>query len=136
MHNTTEPGGAENARRNNSAERMTNDWKKRLGTVYSTDPDFEYETERNDEPETLPAARQELRVWLDRRQRGGKTVTLVRGFVGHDDDLQELGRMLRSRCGTGGAVKEGEILVQGDRRDRVVELLVAAGYTKTRKAGS
>lgn len=115
---------------------MANDWKKRLGMVYSTDPDFEYETERAEEPETLPAGEQELRVWLDRRQRAGKMVTLVRGFVGRAEDLRELGRLLRSKCGTGGAVKEGEILIQGDRRDRVVEVLVEAGYVRTRKAGS
>lgn len=109
-------------------------WKERLGMVYSTDPDFKYTTAAGEEPETPEPGRQNLRVWLDRNGRGGKVVTLVRGFVGRSDDLAELGRMLRSRCGTGGSVKDGEIIVQGDRRDRVMELLAAAGY-KCKKAG-
>lgn len=87
------------------------------------------------EADTPPPARQELRVWLDRRQRAGKAVTVVRGFVGRADDLEALGRMLKTRCGVGGAVKEGEILIQGDHRDRVVELLLKAGY-RCKKAGS
>ena len=116
---------------------MTNDWKARLGMVYSTNPDFEYETDRRPpEADTLPPARQELRVWPDRRQRAGKTATLVRGFVGAEADLQELGRLLKTRCGVGGAVKQGEIIVQGDHRDRVVGLLLEAGYVRTKKAGS
>lgn len=115
---------------------MVNDWKARLGTVYSTNPDFDYETERYEQAATLPPARQELRVWLDRKQRGGKVVTLVRGFAGADTDLQELARLLKVKCGVGGAAKEGEIIVQGDHRDRVIEILVKAGYTKTKKAGS
>jgi len=112
-----------------------NDWKSRLGMVYSTDPDFKYTIDEEPEAETLPPARQQLRVWLDRKQRAGKVVTLVRGFVGRDDDLQELARMLKSRCGVGGSAKEGEIIIQGDHRDRVVELLAGAGYG-CRKAGS
>jgi len=114
---------------------MTNDWKSRLGTVYSTDPDFVYKTAETPVPTTLPPRCQELRVWLDRRQRAGKTVTLVKGFVGTQEDLAELGRMLKSRCGVGGSAKEGEILIQGDHRDRVVEILLKAGY-KCRKAGN
>ena len=112
-----------------------NDWKARLGMVYSTNPDFEYDTGEEPEAETLPPARQNLRVWLDRKQRSGKVVTLVRGFVGRDDDLQELARLLKTRCGVGGAAKEGEILIQGDHRDRVVEILTRAGYG-CKKAGS
>lgn len=115
---------------------MVNDWKARLGMVYSTNPDFEYENERSMQAETLSPARQELRVWLDRKQRAGKTATLVRGFVGADADLQELGRLLKTKCGVGGAAKGGEIIVQGDHRDRVVEILLQAGYSKTKKAGS
>lgn len=111
-----------------------NDWKARLGMVYSTAPDFTYETGEQGEAETLPAARQQLRVWLDRKQRGGKVVTLVKGFVGRDAELQELARLLKTRCGVGGAAKEGEIIIQGDHRDRVVELLTAAGYG-CKKAG-
>ncbi len=112
-----------------------NDWKSRLGMVYSTDPDFKYTTLEAGEPETLAPERQELRVWLDRKHRGGKVATLVRGFVGRDDDLQALARMLKTRCGVGGAAKEGEIIIQGDHRDRVVELLVGSGY-RCKKAGS
>lgn len=113
---------------------MENDWKSRLGMVYSTDPDFKYTTDEEPAVETLAPDRQNLRVWLDRKQRGGKTVTLVRGFVGSDDDLAELARLLKTRCGVGGAAKEGEIIIQGDHRDRVVEILVKAGY-KCKKAG-
>ena len=105
-----------------------NDWKSRLGMVYSTDPDFEYRTDERPETETLPPARQQLRVWLDRRQRAGKVVTLVRGFVGRGADLADLARLLKTRCGVGGAAKEGEIVIQGDHRDRVVEILTKAGY--------
>lgn len=112
-----------------------NDWKSRLGMVYSTDPDFAYTTRHDEEPETLAPERQELRVWLDRKQRGGKVVTLVRGFVGRDADLQELARMLKTKCGVGGAAKEGEIIIQGDHRDRVVELLTRSGY-RCKQAGS
>ena len=100
-----------------------NDWKSRLGMVYSTDPGFNYETDDDPEAETLPAGQQDLRVWLDRKQRAGKVVTLVKGFVGRDADLQELARMLKSRCGVGGSAKAGEIIIQGDHRDRVAELL-------------
>lgn len=110
------------------------DWKERLGMVYSTNPDFEYDTAGEQEPETLAPERQNLRIWLDRKHRGGKTVTIVRGFVGRETDLAELGRMLKSKCGTGGSAKDGEIIIQGDRRDRVAELLAAAGYV-CKKAG-
>ena len=112
-----------------------NDWKSRLGMVYSTNPDFEYRTDERTEPATLPPARQQLRVWLDRKQRAGKVVTLVRGFVGREEDLAELARLLKTRCGVGGAAKQGEIIIQGDHRDRVVEILTKAGYG-CKKAGS
>ena len=112
-----------------------NDWKSRLGMVYSTDPDFAYTTAGTEEPETLAPAQQDLRVWLDRRHRGGKVATLVRGFVGRDDDLQALARLLKTRCGVGGAAKEGEIIIQGDHRDRIVEILTRSGY-RCKKAGS
>ena len=110
------------------------DWKERLGMVYSTNPDFQYTTTDEEQPTTLPAEQQNLRVWLDRKQRGGKVVTLVKGFVGSDDDLADLGRILKSKCGVGGSAKDGEIIIQGDHRDRVVELLTKAGY-KCKKAG-
>lgn len=112
-----------------------NDWKSRLGMVYSTDPDFKYQTDKASQPDTLPPERQELRVWIDRKQRAGKVATLVRGFVGHDEDLAELARLLKTKCGVGGAAKAGEIIIQGDHRDRVVELLVKSGY-RCKKAGS
>ena len=111
-----------------------NDWKSRLGTVYSTDPDFRYRTKEEPEPETLPPPSQNLRVWIDRKRRAGKQVTLVTGFVGSEDDLRELGRMLKGKCGVGGTAKDGEIVIQGDHRDRVVELLAGAGY-RVKKAG-
>ena len=111
-----------------------NDWKARLGMVYSTNPDFQYTTDEVEEAETLAPAEQNLRVWLDRKQRGGKVVTLVKGFVGREADLAELARLLKTKCGVGGAAKEGEILIQGDHRDRVVELLTKAGY-RCKKAG-
>lgn len=112
-----------------------NDWKARLGMVYSTNPDFQYTTEEKVEEETLPPGKQQLRVWLDRKQRAGKVVTIVRGFRGTAADLEELGRMLKQRCGVGGSAKEGEILIQGDHRDRVVDILLKAGYG-CKKAGS
>lgn len=105
-----------------------NDWKSRLGVVYSTNPDFSYSNGDDSTTRTLPAERQQLRVWLDRKQRAGKTVTLVKGFVGSEEELRELGSMLKQKCGVGGTVKEGEIVIQGDFRDRVVGLLVVAGY--------
>ena len=112
-----------------------NDWKARLGMVYSTNPDFQYETEQDEGPGTLPPAQQEWRVWLDRKQRAGKVVTLVRGFVGRDADLQELARLLKTKCGVGGAAKDGEVIIQGDHRDRIVDILTKSGY-RCKKAGS
>ena len=112
-----------------------NDWKERLNVVYSTNPDFQYETNEREEVETLPAAQQRLRVQLDRKNRGGKVVTLVTGFVGSDDDLKELGRLLKSKCGVGGSAKDGEIIVQGDFKQKVADLLKQAGYTQTKTAG-
>jgi translation initiation factor 1 len=110
-----------------------NDWKSRLGMVYSTNPDFEYSAPETPLRATLPPEKQPLRVSLDRKRRGGKQVTLVEGFSGSDDDLTSLGKTLRTRLGVGGSAKEGEIIVQGDFRVRVVEILQSLGYTKTRK---
>lgn len=105
-----------------------NDWKARLGVVFSTNPDYQYTTEQEEEVATLPPSKQNLRVWLDRNHRGGKTVTLVKGFVGSEEDLKELARELKNRCGVGGSAKEGEIIIQGPHRERVLELLLAKGY--------
>lgn len=105
-----------------------NDWKSRLNVVYSTNPDFRYETEDMPEANTLPPQKQTLRVQIDKRNRGGKVVTLVTGFVGTQEDLESLGKKLKTKCGVGGSAKEGEIIVQGDHRDKVSELLLKEGY--------
>ena len=112
-----------------------NDWKDRLNVVYSTNPDFRYETPDEEEASTLPPSQQKLRVQLDRKNRGGKVVTLVTGFTGSDDDLKELGRLLKSKCGVGGTAKDGEIIVQGDFKQKVLDLLKQAGYTQTKPVG-
>ena len=109
-----------------------NDWKKRLGVVFSTNPDFTYQEEEDQEQETLEPSRQNLIVSIDRKGRGGKQVTLVTGFVGNADDLAELGRTLKMKCGVGGSAKDGEITIQGDFRDRVVTLLKDMGYKAKR----
>lgn len=109
-----------------------NDWKSRLNVVYSTNPDFQYTTDEKEEIETLPKQQQKLRVSIEKNHRGGKTVTLVKNFVGCDDDLKELARLLKTRCGVGGSVKEGEIIVQGDFKPRVIEILKQEGYTQTK----
>lgn len=109
-----------------------NDWKSRLGVVYSTNPDFQYQEETEVEPETLEPGKQRLIVRIDRRQRAGKQVTLVEGFVGKSDDLAALAKTLKTRCGVGGTAKDGEITVQGDLRDKVVALLQSMGYNAKR----
>lgn len=111
-----------------------NDWKKREGVVYSTDENFAYTYHRNEEPETLPPAQQNLRVQLDKSGRAGKIVTLVTGFIGSTADLEMLGKMLKSKCGVGGSVKDNEIIIQGDQRDKVTALLTKEGY-RVKKTG-
>ncbi|MGM9769141.1 MAG: translation initiation factor [Candidatus Cryptobacteroides sp.] len=109
-----------------------NDWKQRLGVVYSTNPDFKYEQEAEPEEETLPPSKQRLVVTIDRRCRAGKQVTLVSGFKGSDEDLKALGKTLKVKCGVGGTAKDGEITVQGDLRDKVTALLNSMGYNAKR----
>ena len=105
------------------------DWKKNLGaaTVYSTNPDFKFETEE-DETETLPNNKQQLIVSIDKKQRKGKTVTLVEGFIGKTEDLEALAKLLKTKCGVGGSAKDGEIVIQGDFKIKVKEILEKEGY--------
>lgn len=109
--------------------------KNKSNVVYSTNPDFEYEYEGDEEVETLAPNQQLLYVSVDKKQRGGKAVVLVEGFVGTDDDLKDLGKLLKSKCGVGGSAKDGEITVQGDNRDKVIEILEKEGYKVKRKGG-
>ena len=114
---------------------MPKKFKKITGDiVYSTQSDFEYEYDTSDEAATLAPQQQNLKVWLDRKMRKGKVVTLITGFIGTDEDLKGLAKMLKTKCGTGGSAKEGEIIVQGDVREKVMTLLADEGY-KAKKAG-
>lgn len=103
------------------------------GLVYSTDPDFKLPEENTDEEQTLEPAQQKLRIRLDTKQRAGKAVTLVEGFTGTGPDREELGKKLKSFCGTGGSVKDGEIIVQGDNRDKVLQWLLKNGYKQAKR---
>lgn len=109
-----------------------NDWKKREGIVYSTESDFSYSYEGKNEQDTLPAQQQNLKISLDKSGRAGKQVTIVSGFVGTSSDLEILGKVVKSKCGVGGSVKNGEVLIQGDHRDKVVQVLQSAGYRAKR----
>lgn len=109
-----------------------NDWKNRLGMVYSTNPDFNYESEDALDAQTLPAAQQKLIVAIDKKGRAGKKVTVVEGFIGKESDLEILGKTIKTKCGVGGSVKEGVILIQGDFRDKIVLLLTGLGYKAKR----
>ena len=105
------------------------------GFVYSTDPNFRFESEEGAAQETLPPQQQKLKVKLETKHRGGKTVTLVDGFVGREEDLEDLGKKLKNFCGTGGSAKEGEIIVQGDQRDKVLQWLQKNGYSGSKRVG-
>lgn len=109
-----------------------NDWKKRDGIVYSTNNDFEFSYQQQEQQATLPPQQQNLRVQIDKSMRAGKQVTLVVGFVGTTDDLEKLGKLLKSKCGVGGSVKDGEIIIQGDHRDKLVQILTKEGYKAKR----
>lgn len=114
---------------------MENDWKKRLGVVYSTDPNFDFNAEEENKQETLHPNQQKLYVSLDRKNRKGKSVTLIEGFIGTEKDLKSMAKELKSKCGVGGSVKDGEILIQGDFRERIISLLKEKGYIVKRSGG-
>jgi len=103
------------------------------GFVFSTDPNFSFEENDNQPAVTLPPKQQQLRIRLDTKHRAGKAVTLVTGFTGTEEDLEALGKQLKNYCGSGGAVKDGEIIVQGDHRDKVLQWLLKNGYTPSKK---
>ena len=109
-----------------------NDWKSRQNVVYSTNPDFRYETAESKEPDTLPKDKQTLRVQLDKRNRSGKQVTLITGFTGKNEDLEALCKFLKTKCGAGGSAKENEMIIQGDFRKKIVEILHKEGYVRTK----
>jgi len=114
---------------------MKQDWKDKLGSVvYSTNPNFKIENDEDEELETLQPKQQDLRVMLDKKSRGGKVVTLITGFHGSDADLNDLAKFMKTKCGVGGTAKDGEIIIQGDFRDKILEMLHNKGY-KAKKAG-
>jgi translation initiation factor 1 len=114
---------------------MSKDWKERLGVVYSTNPEFKFDSSETSSGETLQPSQQDLRVMLDKKQRKGKVVTLVTGFVGSEQDLKELGKLLKTKCGVGGTAKDGEIMVQGDFCNKIIEILKNSGYKVKRSGG-
>ena len=114
---------------------MAKSKKERINVVYSTNPNFSYQEEEEEVQDTLPKNQQKLYVSIDKKQRAGKEVTLIEGFIGLEEDLKELGKVLKSKCGVGGSVKDGEILIQGNFRDKIIELLQKEGYGVKRKGG-
>ena len=121
-------------KRTQMAKKENNDWKERLNIVYSTNPDYAYQKEEQEEQETLEPHKQILRISIDRKKRKGKSVTLIEGFIGTDDDLKDLAKTLKTKCGVGGSAKDGEIIIQGEFRQKIAELLTQAGY-KTKLIG-
>lgn len=117
------------------SRKKKDNWKNREGVVYSTSDNFDYDYEGSGEQDTPDNASQNLKVQLDKKARGGKQVTLITGFVGTQDDLKELGKLLKSKCGVGGSAKDGEILIQGDHRSKILELLHKEGYQAKRVGG-
>ena len=117
---------------NDNKEKTEIDRKKRIGVVYSTNPDYEYSDDSQEEAETLPKNQQKLRLNMERAGRGGKTVTLVKGFVGSDKDINALCKLFKQKCGVGGSVKDGEIIIQGDHRQRLVEILKKEGFCQAK----
>lgn len=117
---------------NDNKEKTDIDRKKRVGVVFSTNPDYEYSDDSQEETNTLPKNQQKLRLNMERAGRGGKTVTLVKGFVGSDEDITSLCKLLKQKCGVGGSVKDGEIIIQGDHRQRLVEILKKEGFCQAK----
>ena len=110
-----------------------NDWKDRLNIVYSTNPDYNYQMEDDEqEDELIPANMQKLRTRIEKKGRGGKTATVISGFIGPEKELEDLARTLKTHCGTGGSVKDGEIIIQGELKDKVITKLKALGYTQSK----
>ncbi|MCU7548534.1 translation initiation factor [Chitinophagaceae bacterium LB-8] len=105
----------------------------KFGFVYSTDPNFQFEGEEQERQDTLPPQQQKLKVKLETKHRGGKTVTLIDGFVGQEEDLEDLGKKLKNFCGTGGSAKDGEVIIQGDQREKVMQWLLKNGYKNAKK---
>ena len=103
------------------------------GFVFSTDPNFRFENEQEEQKQTVAPAQQKLKIRLDKKQRGGKTVTLIEGFTGTEEDLQDLGKKLKNFCGTGGSVKDGEIIIQGDQREKLMQWMNKNGYKQAKK---
>lgn len=117
---------------NDNKEKTEIDRKKRIGVVYSTNPDYEYSDDSQEEADTLPKNQQKLRLNMERAGRGGKTVTLVKGIVGSEEDITALCKLLKQKCGVGGSVKDGEIIIQGDHRQRLVEILKKEGFCQAK----
>ena len=117
---------------NDNKEKTEIDRKKRIGVVYSTNPDYEYSDDSQEEADTLPKNQQKLRLNMERAGRGGKTVTLVKGFVDSGDDITALCKLLKQKCGVGGTVKDGEIIIQGDHRQKLVEILKKEVFSQTK----
>lgn len=109
--------------------------KNLINVVYSTNPNFQYQQQADEEQDTLPPSQQKLYVSIDKKQRAGKEVTLIEGFVGLEDDLKDLGKVLKSKCGVGGTVKDGEVMIQGNFKDKIYDLLIKEGYSQTKKKG-